>query len=112
MESAFHKGDKYMKLNFVPKTILGKWSVGLNTFFLIVIIISIILVKVLKILSFDDHWWDVTVPIVFLASIVALFTGILSVRKHNERSVLVYLSIIIGILSILFIFLHSLFISD
>ncbi len=101
-----------MKLNFAPKTILGKWSVGLNAFFLIVIIISILLVKVLKILSFDDHWWDVTVPIVFLASIVALFTGIISVRKHNERSVLVYLSIIIGILSILFIFLHSLFISD
>ncbi len=112
MESASHKGDKNMKLNFAPKTILGKWSVGLNAFFLIVIIISILLVKVLKILSFDDHWWDVTVPIVFLASIVALFTGIISVRKHNERSVLVYLSIIIGILSILFIFLHSLFISD
>ena len=101
-----------MKRYFAPKTILGKWSVGLNAFFLTAVIISILLVKGFKILNFDDHWWDVTVPIVFLASIVALFTGIICVRKHNERSVLVYLSIIIGILSILFIFLHSLFISD
>ena len=101
-----------MKKNITPKTILGKWSVGLNVFFLIVIITSIVLVKVLGILSFDDHWWDVTVPLVFLASIVALFTGIISVRKNKESSVLVYLSIFISICAILFIIFHSLFISD
>jgi len=101
-----------MKKNITPKTILGKWSVGLNLFFLTVIIISIIFVKVLGILNFDDHWWDVTVPLVFLASIVAFFTGIISVIKNKESSVLVYLSIILSICVILFIPLHSLFISD
>jgi len=101
-----------MQKEIAPKTILGKWSVGLNAFFLIVIIISIVLVKVLGILSFDDHWWDVTVPLVFLASIIALFTGIISVRKNKESSVLVYLSIFISICAILFIIFHSLFISD
>jgi len=101
-----------MQKNITPKTILGKWSVGLNVFFLIVIITSIVLVKVLGILSFDNHWWDVTVPLVFLASIIALFTGIISVRKNKESSVLVYLSIFISICAILFIIFHSLFISD
>jgi hypothetical protein len=101
-----------MQNNITPKTILGKWSVGLNAFFLTVIIASVVLVKVLGILSFDNHWWDVTVPIVFLASIVALFTGIISVRKNKESSVLVYLSIFISICVILFIIFHSLFISD
>ena len=101
-----------MQKNITPKTILGKWSVGLNAFFLIVIITSIVLVKGLGILSFDDHWWDVTVPLVFLASIVALFTGIISVRKNKESSVLVYLSIFVSICAILFIIFHSLFISD
>jgi hypothetical protein len=101
-----------MQKNITPKTILGKWSVGLNGFFLIVIITSIVLVKVLGILSFGDHWWDVTVPLVFLASIVALITGIISVRKNKESSVLVYLSIFISICAILFIIFHSLFISD
>jgi len=101
-----------MKLNIAPKTILGKWSVGLNSFFLIAIITSIVLVKVLGILSFDDHWWDITVPITFLASIIAFIVGIMAVKKNKERSILVYLSILIGLLTIFFIPLHSLFISD
>lgn len=94
-----------------PKTKLGKWSVGLNLFFLIVIIISIILVNVLGILSYNDHWWDVTVPIVFLASIVAFILGIMAIKK-KDHSVLVYSSVVVGLLAILFIFLHSLFIND
>ena len=107
-----HHQPKKMKLNIAPKTIRGKWSVGLNSFFLIAIITSIVLVKVLGILSFDDHWWDITVPITFLASITAFIVGIMAVKKNKERSILVYLSILIGLLTILFIPLHSLFISD
>ena len=96
----------------MPKTKLGKWSVGLNAFFLIAIATSCVLVLILKILNFDDHWWDVTVAVVFPASIIALITGILAVRKYKERSVLVFLSILIGVCTILFILLHSLFIND
>ena len=95
-----------------PKTTLGKWSVVLNLFFLISIIISVILVKCLGILNFDDHWWDITVPISFSSSIIAFILGIIAVTKKKEHSLLVYLSILIGILTMLFIFLHSLFISD
>lgn len=101
-----------MKTDFMPKTRSGKWSVWLNVFFLTVIIISIILVNVLGILSYDDHWWDVAVPIVFFTSIVAFILGIRAVRKNKEQSVLVYSSVIIGLLAILFIFFHSLFIND
>lgn len=97
---------------FMPKTKLGKWSVGLNAFFLIVITASIVSVELLKILSFEDHWWDVAVAVIFPASIIALITGILAVRKYEERSVLVYLSIFVGVCTTLFILLHSLFIND
>ena len=101
-----------MRLSFVPKTRLGKWSVELNTFFLMVIIISIILVNMLGLLSYDDHWWDVTVPIIFFANIAAFILGIIAIIKNKERSVLVYISVTIGLLAILFIPLHSLFIND
>jgi len=101
-----------MKIDFMPKTRAGKWSVWLNAFFLIIIVISIILVNVLGLLSYGDHWWDVTVPIVSFASIAAFILGIIAIRKNKERSVLVYVSVIIGLLSILFIFFHSLFIND
>jgi len=94
------------------KTKLGKWSVGLNAFFLIAIVASCVLVLILKILNFDDHWWDVTVAVTFPASIIALITGILAVRKYKERSVLVSLSILVGLCTILFIIFHSLFINN
>jgi len=105
--------DKILRnsMRIKPKTKLGKWSVYLNTFFLIVIIISIILVKVFGILNFDDHWWDVTVPIVFLSSIVGFILGIIAIRK-KDNSFLVYASVVVGLLAILFIPLHSLFIND
>lgn len=101
-----------MNINFMPKTIAGKWSVWLNVFFLAVVIISIILVNGFGLLAYGDRWWDITVPIIFSATIVAFILGIRAIKKHKESSVLVYVSVAIGLLSILFIFLHSLFISD
>jgi hypothetical protein len=95
-----------------PQTKLGRWSVWLSAFFLITVGISITLVNVLGILSYDDHWWDVTVPTIFLASIVALIFGIIAIIKNKERSFFVYVSVIVGLLVILFIPLHSLFIND
>jgi len=95
-----------------PKTKLGKWSVGLNAIFLIVIAVSLVLVLVLKTLSFDDRWWDVTVPVAFLIVMIAFVTGIIAVRKNKERSAWVYVSIVTGVCAILFALLHSLFIHD
>src|SRR3989338_10712218 len=82
-----------------PKTKLGKWSAGLNILFLIIISVSVISVLVLKILNFGDHWWDVTVPVSFLIEMTAFVTGIISVTRNKEHSVLVYFSIFVGILT-------------
>ena len=97
-------------MNWKPQTKLGKWAVWLNVFFLIVIAVSVILALVLRVLDFGDTWWDVTVN-VFLAPIIALILGIKAIRK-KDNSALVYASVILGVLAILFILLHSLFISD
>jgi uncharacterized membrane protein YfcA len=101
-----------MKIDFMPKTKLGKWSVGLNAFFLVSIAVSLVFVEILKILSFDDRWWDVTVGVAFPASIIALIIGALAVRKYEGRSISVFLSIFVGVCTILFILFHSLFIND
>jgi len=95
-----------------PQTKLGKWSVGLNAFFLVAVATSCVLVLVLKMLNFGDHWWDITVAVSFPASIIALIMGIVAVIKNKDRSILVYLSILIGVCTVLFILLHSLFIND
>ena len=86
--------------------------VGLAEYsFLIVISVSVFSVKVLGVLSFDDTWWDITVNVFFL-SIAALVLGIIAVLKNKDRSVLVLASVIVGLLAVLFILLHSLFIGD
>lgn len=45
-------------MNKLPKTKLGQWAIGLQTLFLIVITSSVILVKVLNVLNFDDRWFN------------------------------------------------------
>jgi len=93
------------------QTKFGKWSVWLNAFFLVTIGSSIILVNGLGILSYDDHWWDVTILISAMVTITAFILGIVATIK-KESSVFVYISVAIGLLAILFILLHSLFIND
>jgi hypothetical protein len=95
-----------------PQSKLGGWSVGLNAFFLITIGVTLVLVKLLGVLSYGDRWWDITVPIIFPASIMAFILGIVAIINNKERSIFVYVSIAVGLLVVLFIPLHSLFIND
>ena len=103
-----------MKRKFIlrPETTLGNWSVALLTFFVIVTCASLILVLVLGVLNFDDNWWNMTLLVLILASIIAFITGLIAVIRNKDRSFFVFLSIFLGLCSILFIFLHSLWISD
>ena len=101
-----------MNTSFLPKTRLGKWSVGLTTVFLL-LIIAFFSFMLLGLVTFDEgHWWDVTVAVAAPLEIIAFILSVITVKKTNERSVLIYLSLVIGLCVILFILLHSLFIND
>lgn len=95
----------------MPTTKLGKWAAGLNIAFLVVVIIAVLFTQVFKLLNFGDRWWDITVAILVPVEFIAFVTGIIAVRK-KDRSPLVVLSVITGVCAILFVLLHSLFISD
>ncbi len=99
-------------MKIMPITTFGKWTIGLASVFIMIVVVSCTLVFGLEILSFDDSWWDVTVAVAFPISILALIIGVYAVKTHKESSVLVYLSIVVGLTSALFILLHSLFIND
>lgn len=101
-----------MKTRLCPKSKVGKWSVGLTTIFLLLIIVFFIFMA-LGFVTFDQgHWWDITVAIAALSEIIAFILGVIEIRKKNEGSLLIYISVIIGSCFILFILLHSLFIND
>lgn len=100
-----------IKAQFLPKSSLGKWSSGLTSFFILLITVFLIFMS-FGLVTFDEgHLWDITVAASAPTEIIAFILSILAVKK-KERSVSVYLSLIIGACVILFILLHSLFIND
>lgn len=99
-------------MNTFPESRLGKWSIGLTMFFLLLNVVFFAFM-LFGLVTFDTgHWWDITVGIAVFVEITAFILSIMALRRPKGRSLLVYLSFIIGICAILFIFLHSLFISD
>ena len=90
-----------MKISFLPKSPLGKWTVGLNIFFLIAFIFLYIFAELLNLIPFE------IVRIIgatsVIVSIIAFFTGVIAVIKIKERSALVFLSIIIGLVVLSFV---------
>lgn len=91
-----------MKINFLPKSCLGTTSAALNIFSVSTFIIFYIFAELLKVITSDILVTIFGVAAV-IASITAFFTGVTAVVKNKERSVLVFLSIIIGFVVIAFI---------
>lgn len=101
-----------IKTKFLPKSSLGKCSAGLTAFFVLLITVFLTFMS-FGMVTFDEgHQWDITVAVAAPTEIIAFILSILAVKKKKERSVSVYLSLIIGVCVILFILLHSLFIND
>lgn len=95
-----------MKDNFVPKTNLGKWSVGL-------IIALFAFFTLFQILVASGQRGGATffsnplliLPLLFagICGVAAFFTGIIGIIKRRERSVLVFLATVIGFFVLLFV---------
>jgi uncharacterized protein YacL len=82
-----------MHISVLPRTTLGKWSVGLAIAF----ILSFLLAEVLYGHNPDSNQVpDVVLAIIFVGIGGAAFiTGLISVIKHKERSILVYIGMAI-----------------
>jgi len=91
-----------VKISFLPKSRLGTGSVGLNIFFVSTSIFFYIFAELLNVIT-SDILVTIFGATAVIASIIAFFTGDIAVIKNKERSVLVFLSIIIGFVVIVFI---------
>ena len=80
-----------MKLNFIPKTRLGKWSIGLSIVFIILIWTKI--------------QYSIPMPSFAIAALglTGLFTGIVAIFRNKDRSVLNLLPLLVGLLILLWI---------
>jgi len=92
-----------MKTNLLPKSRLGTWSVGLSTFTLSVFIFFYIFAELLNVIT-SEILITIFGASAVIASLIAFFIGIVAVAKNKERSFLVYLSILMGLVVLVFIF--------
>jgi hypothetical protein len=88
-----------MKLTILPKSTLGKWSAGLGIAFIILITVKIL--------------GSLPLPTFFIAALglAGFITGIVAIFKNRDRVILIFLSLIVGLIIILwtaaeFIFPH------
>lgn len=91
-----------MKMTFLPKTSAGKWSVSLFIAFIALNVagnrISCIQENTIEYPNpFNSPLLGTVIYLMFSAVIIASITGLIAVKKNNEHSILVYLSIPLGI---------------
>ena len=95
-----------MKLHFIPRTYLGKWSIWLIVAFIALFIVFQILVASGQrggATFFSKLLLSVPILIAAIADISSFFTGIIGIIKSKERSALAFIATIIGFLVLFFV---------
>ncbi|OGY27314.1 MAG: hypothetical protein A2Z42_03635 [Candidatus Woykebacteria bacterium RBG_19FT_COMBO_43_10] len=89
-------------MSLLPKTTLGKWSVGLIIAFFLLLATGIAVVSVFKQEGgetfFDNLWISIPMLGAGAAAIAAFIVGIIAIIKNKERSILVIIAALIGLL--------------
>lgn len=91
----------------MPKTKIGKWSVGLLIAFIVFLVIGNIIVASGQEggdTIFDNLYISIPMILAALCAIAALITGLVSIIKNKERSVLVIIATLIGLIITWFVF--------
>jgi hypothetical protein len=88
---------KDIKINFLPKSILGKWAIGLSITFIVLIWLKI---------QFSIH---VMTFIIAALGLVGFFISIVSIIKNKDRAILNFLPILVGLIIILWIAAEMIF---
>lgn len=83
----------------LPKTRLGKWSVGLIIIFFLLFVMGNLIVRL------QGPKFLLSIPMfgAGATAILAFFTGIISIIKNKERSIPVFVATLIGLLVLWFV---------
>ena len=99
-----------IKITFLPKTRLGKWSVILNIVsFVLFVVVSLFPLEFKSYSGFEIFIQNPLLTIItimlFVVSIATSIMGLISVIKNKERSILVFLAIPSGLFNTLIVLL-------
>ena len=91
----------------MPKTRLGKWSVGFVILFFLLLATGMFVVSVFKQRGGETIFDNLAISIPMLGSgvsaIAAFFIGALSIWKYKERSIFVFVACLIGLFVLIFV---------
>jgi hypothetical protein len=96
-----------MRISILPKSLLGRWSVGLAAAFFLLFALA----GVLTALGGRQPGPVPFVPIAVvvpatvalgISGIATLVTGLISIIKSKERSILVFLAVVVGFFCLIF----------
>ncbi len=89
-----------MQIRVLPKTLLGRWSVGLGVAFILLQLLSGILTGLGGV---GPGPIGPMIGVAFgVSGIAALVTGLISVIRSKERSILVVLAMLVGLFCVFF----------
>lgn len=94
----------------LPESRLGKWAVVMTLIYVLLILVFFLFMAIGLVDFNTGHWWDITVGMAVPVALIAFVLSILAVRK--ERTILTSCALIFGILVVLFLLTHSLYIHD
>lgn len=80
-----------MKITLLPKSLLGKWSLGLSVVFIVLIWLKI---------QYSIHIMTFAIAALGLAGFI---TSIISIFKIKDRSILNFLPILVGLIIVFWI---------
>jgi len=88
-----------MRVTILPKTPLGKWSTGLVVAFVVLLVVFLLLVASGQ--RGGETFFSnlvLTIPMLLAetSGVLAFLIGLISVIKNKERSILVFLAMLIG----------------
>jgi len=97
-----------VRISILPKSSLGRWSVGLAGAFILLFVIFQTFAAFVRRNPVPNP--GPPSPVIFMAvvadyisGVAAFVTGLISIIKSKERSILVFLVVVIGFLALLFL---------
>ncbi len=101
-----------MRVSILPKTPLGKWSTGLIIAFFLFFAVFLILIALGQ-RGGDTYFSNLALTIPSLlagvSGVFAFLTGFIGVIRSRERSILVFLAMLIGLFVLLFCLVEVIF---
>jgi len=90
-----------VKITFLPKSRLGKWSTWLNFIGLFLFILMATHQEILN--AINSHLVIIFGITAIVLSTVPCVTGIIAVTKKKDRSILVFISILLSLITVAFL---------